>query len=248
MQSIDLILERENKIISNFLNLKSFDLLPLPNWIDDKIVKYWDDLFFNIHYLPKISLDKQLILPLWLDRPNKHFYRKIEEGKLKAESKELPGKWILIDARNKPPKRMPWITCNDVRFLMKLGFNPKNYLKKKSKQQFENEYLGEILKQKGFGSRFCLSINEINELKPFILEILKIDKNKKVRLPYFIEYNYLGNVFYKQWATTKTWEWFEDKFNNSQNLAGGSGSVGCIGWEPPEFWSTILTFRPVIEL
>lgn len=248
MQNIDLVLDRESETIRSFFNLKSFNVAPLPDWIGDEMVKYWDSLLFDIHYLPKISLDKQLISPLWLDRPNKYFYRNIDEGTLRAESKELPGKWILVDARNKPPQKRPWINCNDVRFFQILGFNPKNYLKKKGKQQFESEYLEEILKQKGFGSRFCLSISEINELKPFILEILKLDEHKKIRLPYFIEYNYLGNAFYKQWATTETWEWFEDTFGNEHHVAGGSGSVGCMGWDPPEFWSTILTFRPVIEL
>lgn len=248
MRNIDLVLDRENKTIRDFFNLKSFNVTPLPDWIDGKIIEYWNSILFDIHYLPEISLDKQLILPLWLDRPSKYFYQKIDEGKLKTESKGLPGKWILVDARNKPPKKELWINCNDVRLFQALGLNPKNYLKKKSKQQFENEYLKEVLKQRGFGSRFCLSISEINELKPFILEILKLDEYKKIRLPYFIEYNYLGNTFYKQWATTKIWEWLEDALGNEYHLAGGSGSVGCMGWDPPEFWSTILTFRPVIEL
>lgn len=80
------------------------------------------------------------------------------------------------------------------------------------------------------------------------MEFLKIDSQKVIRLPFFAEYNYFGNAIYKQWQTTETWEWFEDKLNDGQYLAGGSDGVGCIGWEPPEFWSTILTFRPFIEL
>jgi len=80
------------------------------------------------------------------------------------------------------------------------------------------------------------------------IEFLKIDLQKIIRLPFFAEYNYFGNAIYKQWRTTETWEWFEDTLDDGQYLAGGSGNVGCMGWEPPEFWSTILTFRPVIEL
>ena len=143
---------------------------------------------------------------------------------------------------------MPWIRINDVWILEKIGLNPKNYLKKQNKQLHQNEYLTNMLTKKGFGSRFCLTIYEINDLKPFILEFLKIDPQKIIRLPFFIEYNYLGNMIYKQWGTTETWEWFEDKLNDGQYLAGGSSNIGCIGWEPPGFWSTILTFRPVIEL
>ena len=80
-----------------------------------------------------------------------------------------------------------------------------------------------------------------------ILQILKIE-NHKIRLPYFIEYNYLANTFYKQWALTQTWEWLEDIFNKKQHLATGSKSVGIIGWDHKNFYSTILGFRPVIEL
>jgi len=184
---------------------------------------------------------------LWQDKPNKYFYQKIEQGKLNKTAKALPGKWILIDARDKPPKQRFWLRSKELRLLEKLGFKPKNYLKKSKKQLYQQEYLVSVLRQNGFGSRFCLSIYDIEKLKSYILKILEI-KNKKVRLPYFIEYNYLGNAFYKQLAKTQTWEWFEDKFEQKQNLAGGSGSIGCFGWEPPDFWSTILSFRPVIEL
>jgi len=244
MQSI---IHREQEIINRFFQTNRIHVPALPNWIDNKIIKHWQKLIFNLHYLPKISLEQNLNLPLWQDKPNKYFYQKIAQNKLDKRAKELPGKWILIDARDKPPKQRFWLRSKELWLLEKLGFTLKNYLKKSKKQLHQQEYLGSILEQNGFGSRFCLSIYDIEKLKPDILKILEI-KNKKVRLPYFIEYNYLGNAFYKQLAKTQTWEWFEDKFEQKQNLAGGSGSIGCFGWEPPDFWSTILSFRPVIEL
>jgi len=238
---------REQEIINRFFETDRIQVPALPNWIDNKIIKHWQKLIFDLHYLPKVSLEQNLNLPLWHDKPNKYFYQKIEQGQLNQQAKKLPGKWILIDARDKPAKQRPWLRSKELWFLEKLGLKPRNYLRKSSKQLHQQEYLSPVLKQNGFGSRFCLSIYDIEILKPCILKILKI-KNKKVRLPYFIEYNYLGNAFYKQWAKTQTWEWFEDKFEQNQNLAGGSGSVCCIGWEPPDFWSTILSFRPVVEL
>lgn len=244
-----LIFESEKKEITDFLNIKNVDIPPLPDWIDNKLVQYWNENLFHVHYLPKVCFDENLTLSKWQDKPHKIFYKKIYEGKINERAKLLSGTWILIDGRNKPPKKVPWITSGDTRIFKKIGFDPKNYFKKWSKQAHQREYLINILKKKGFGSRFCLSIHDINELKPFILKFLKIDKEKNIiRLPFFMEYNYLGNSFYKQWASTETWEWLEDKFEKEQNLAGGSESVGCLGWEPPEFWSTILTFRPVIEL
>ena len=106
MQNLDAILEKENKAIGDFFNLKTFAAPPLPDWINNELVQYWDSLFFNIHYLPQISLDQKSNLPLWADRPSQHFYQKIEQGRLKAEAKTLPGKWILVDARNKPQKKI----------------------------------------------------------------------------------------------------------------------------------------------
>lgn len=248
MLNKNVILKREQEILENFFDKKFIDIPDLPNWITDELIQYWDENIFHIHYIPKISLDENLGLPLWRDKPSKIFYKKIREGKLKNGAKILSGKWVLIDGRDKPKKKALWIRINDVWLLQKMGFNPKNHLKKWSKQLHQNDYLGKILKEKGFGSRFCLTIHEINDLKPFILNFLKIESQKIIRLPFFIEYNYLGNAIYKQWRTTETWEWFEDKFDDGQYLAGGSYDVSCMGWEPPEFWSTILTFRPVVEL
>ncbi len=242
------LLKNERETLENFFNAKFRNIPSLPNWITDKLLQYWNKNIFHVHYLPKISLNENLDLPLWKNKPSKIFYKKIQKGKLKKEAKILSGKWLLIDGRDKPTKKVPWIRINDVWILQKMSFKPKNYLKKWSKQLHQQEYLINILKEKGFGSRFCLTIYEINDLKLFILKFLKIDPQKIIRLPFFAEYNYFGNAIYRQWQTTETWEWFEDTLDNGQHLAGGSKNVGCMGWEPPEFWSTILTFRPVIEL
>lgn len=243
------IFRKEKETLKRFFDIESKDIPDLPDWINNQLIEYWYKNTFFIHYIPKISLDEIYNLSLWRDKPSKLLYKKIDQGKLKKETKILSGKWILIDGRDKPAKKVLWIGMNDFRFLQKImKLNFKNYFKKWNKQLHENEYLLNILKEKDFGSRFCLNIYEINGLKPFILDFLKISPKKVIRLPFFAEYNYLGNAFYKQWKTTETWEWLEDQLNDGQQLASGSKSVSCIGWDPPEFWSTILTFRPVIEL
>ncbi len=245
------VFKKEQEIVSRNLGSELSKIPDLPDWIKDKDIQYWEKLLFSVHYLPKISLDEGLDIPLWKDkkdRPYKVFYKKIREGKIEKKAKTLTGKWILIDSRDKPSQKVPWMTSDEVWFLKKIGFEPKNYFKKWKRQIHKEEYLKEILKEKGFGSRFCLSINDIDSLKPFISSFLKVDFRKNIRLPFFAEYNYLANAVYSQWQTTKTWEWFQDKFEEKQHLAGGSKSPGCVGWEPRDFWSTILTFRPVVEL
>lgn len=248
MQTTNQIINKEQDIIKKFFNWSSFVIPDLPEWVDDKIIAHWQKLNFDLHYLPKISLERDMNLSLWKDKPDDVFYKNIKQGKIAMDSKDLQGKWTLIDARDKPKKQVRWINSNNVRFLEKIGFNPKEHLKKKNRQLYQNEYLNEILNAQGFVSRFCLSVGDIKKILPFVLDILKINSKQIIRLPRFIEYNYLGNAFYPQWATTKTWEWFEDKFEQNQNLAGGWKSVGSLGWDPPMFWSTILGFRPIIEI
>jgi len=248
MQRKHKIIDKEQDIIKKFFHWSSFEIPNLPKWVDDEIIAHWQKFSFDLHYLPRISLEQNMDLLLWKDKPDEIFYKNIERGKIATDSKNLQGKWVLIDARDKPKKLNRWISFSDVWLLEKMGFNPRKHLKKKNKQLYQNEYLTKILNAQGFASRFCLSINDIKKILPFILDILKINSNQIIRLPRFIEYNYLGNVFYPQWATTKTWEWFEDKFEQKQNLAGGWKSVGSLGWDPPTFWSTILSFRPIIEI
>lgn len=245
------IYEREKKMINSLFSLNFKEAPKMPNWIDENNLFYWQQNLFNVHYMPKISLREVPDVSFWRKKRNRlHrvFYKKIKEGKINENALNLTGKWILIDVRNRPRKKVPWVRSADVRFLDKLGFSSKEYFKKWNKQIHSEEYLKEILTEKGFGSRFCLNVHEINELKPAILEFLKINNKKNIRLPYFIEYNYLANTFYPAWRKTNTWEWLEDKFGKDKQLAGGSKLPGCFGWEPLDFWSTILTFRPVIEL
>jgi len=242
------IIQKEQEIIDKIFPSNDFNVPNLPTWIDEALISYWQQNLFHLHYLPKILIDEKMSLPADYERPGKYFLRQIQKGNIPAASQWLSGKWILVDGRDKPAKKVVWISTHDLKFIEKLGLRPKNYFKQWQRQSHQQEYLTDILQQKGFGSRFCLSINDIEEIKPFIHGFLKLPNNVKVRLPTLLEYNYLGNIFYKQWATTSNWEWFEDKFKNQQHLAGGSDSLGCCGSEPNDFWSTILTFRPLVEL
>ena len=242
------IIQKEREIINKIFPLNNFIIPYLPSWVNDNLLNYWQQNLFHLHYLPDILIDAKINLPSDYERPGKYFLRQIQKGNIPATSQRLPGKWVLIDSRDKPAKKVIWMSTHDLKFIEKLGLRHKNYFKKWQSQPHQQEYLTNILRQKGFGSRFCLSINDIEEVKSFIHAFLKLPNNVKVQLPTLLEYNYLGNIFYKQWSTTSTWEWFEDKFKDQQHLAGGSNSLGCCGSEPDDFWSTILSFRPLIKL
>ena len=242
------VVERELATLKKFFERKLEVPLEVPDWITDHTLQHWRENDFSAHYLPKFTLREHAHLPLWQDQPEKIFYDKIREGILPADAATLPGKWILIDSRDKPAKKVPWIRSDNVWLLEKIGLRPKQFFQTWSRQAHGNDYLRDSLLEKGYGSRFCMNIHEIRELYPFILHRLRVDSNKTIRLPYFAEYNYLGNTVYPQWRTTTTWEWLEDTLEDGRHLASGRGSVGVLGFDPPNFWSTILTFRPVVEL
>ncbi len=242
------IVEKEKKALEDFFK-KSFSSIPqLPEWITKEHLLHWQENLFSVHYLPNISLEENESILKKEGRAGKVFYKKIKEGVLPENAKQIKGRWVLVDKRKKPKERVVWITATEAFPLEKLGLNPKNYLKTWKRQLHEKDYLKEELKKRGFGSRFCLNRNEAEELKPFTLKFLNIPPLQKIRFPYLAEYAYLGSVFYKQWKEESTWEWVEDKLSTGEYLAVGSRSVSLFGWEPPEFWSTVLSFRFLIEL
>jgi hypothetical protein len=237
----------EEKKISDFLEQKVF--LSQPNISNEDLEKF-KKLGFDLHFLPSLEISEEKKFSSWLEPPKSNFYQLIKKGKLSLSSSSLTGRWVLIEGRHKPVRVYPWLAKDDVIvFLMNLfGVNFYNISKKFDKQQYENDFLLEILKKNGFSSRFSLSWRQIDEnIKPAAAEFLQVDK-EKMRLPYFIEWNFLSNLFYPQWGKTSTWEWFQDRFKTGECLAGGAGDLSSIGWDPPDYWSAILGFRFLIEI
>ncbi len=240
------VLKRERIIVERFLGKKDYEISDVPEWISDELLSFWEENLFFLHYIPEMCFTEGLTLPSFYKKPGKLFYRKIKKGELGKNSQKLFSKWILVDVRNRPQKSVFWINSNAGFLFDKIGIDLKKHLKKQSKQIHEKEYFKEVLKEKGFGSRFCLNVKEIRELNAFILKFLHIE-SKKTRLPFYLEYNYLANMIYGDWEESDVWEWLEDKLIDGNHLAVGK-DVSSFGWDPPSFWSTILTFRPVIEI
>jgi hypothetical protein len=222
------------------------ETVPLPAWATADFLVKWASLGFDLCFLPELNLIDYKFPTSWSDRPTKFFYRLIEEDRLPKEAAQLSGKWLLVDNRDKPVKRNFWVSRSETLLFEKIGLRSQNWFKNKKGQEYTNDYLLSILHQAGFATRFCLSFNDIEKLKSLTAEILGVSPYK-IRLPNFVEYNFLGNNFYPEWSKTKTWEWLQDQVDNS-HLASGCGSVGELGLDPSDYWSTILGFRFVIEL
>lgn len=242
-----ILLKTEEKKINEFLGQKVF--LPQPD-ISNETLERFKKLGFELHFLPKFELNEEKKFIGWLKPPKSNFYQLIKKGKLSLSNSNLTGRWILIDGRDKPVRVYPWLAKDDVIvFLMNLfGVNFYTLSKKFDKQQYDHDFLLEILKKSGFNSRFSLSWRQIDEnIKPAAADFLQVAK-EKIRLPYFVEWNFLSNLFFPQWGKTSTWEWFQDRLKTGECLAGGAGDLASIGWDPPDYWSVILGFRFLIEI
>ncbi|MFN3301868.1 MAG: hypothetical protein ACK413_02495 [Patescibacteria group bacterium] len=241
-------LKKEEEILSNFFGKKIN--LPWPKFSSEIFLKF-SQLGFDLHFLPKIELSEEKNFPGWKEKPKKNFFNLIKEGKLPADAASLFGNWIFIDARQKPQKNNWWITKDDILVIILrkiFHFDFKKHYQKNNRQLYENDFLLPILKENGFSSRFSLSWREIEEsIKPEAAKLLKIPL-EKIRLPRFIEWNFLGNAFYPQWGKTSTWEWFDDRLTTGECLSGGYQSLNILGWDSPDYWSSILGFRFLIEI
>lgn len=196
---------------------------------------------FEPHFLPSIDPKTLLVdeefdkkYPLWEIKPSGWHRRQILNPDIKRETAILPGVWILIDKTPKPD-------INGV---------------------YENDPLGKILKNlRGRGviqtdpsipleSRFNLSIEEVAAVGREVAKILRVEK-EHVRLPTALEFNMLGNLYYRQWGQTTASEWLVDKFGEVGNLFGGNkvnsrDGLGEVSFQKTGFRSPITGFRFII--
>ena len=183
--------------------------------------------------------------PGWKKKPvtniNLFAALKDKKNKLAPDTLKLPGTWVLVDSREKPG----WV--ND----------------QTTAQPYEDD--GDIeqaiaeLRTRGLiagdankGARFRISWEELQkpEVKEAIAVILDVPPDS-IRLPRAIEYNFLGNAHYQKWGDSNTYEWFQDSYQGSGHLIGGSSDNGGLSYV---FWGSAggrggnIGFRPLIVI
>lgn len=231
------ILEKtEKETLEEFFGQK-IEVPYLPQVSLEKIEK-WEQFGFDLHYLPKICVMKRnqslwndqgqhsldyKDFPLWKEKPRVITFRAdLNGGYIDNTSMWLPGKWILIDSEPKP-KLESWENV------------------KKGMQMYKNDLFSETLRRlREEGkirdypikeSRFGLNPQEVDlwDLKKVFAETLDVNVTT-VRLPKYIEWNFLGNIHYKYWGDHRTVEWFEDRYHYAswsyQRLFGGDSALG----------------------
>lgn len=183
--------------------------------------------------------------PLWEGRvkPERWFWRKIQNGKLKAESAILEKGVYLIDERARPVYKDGQQRYEDDGFMEDLikGLRRKGRIEKFA---YGPEY-----------SRFGVSPWEIEQviLPEFASAIGKDalgSEGRVVNNPYII-FNVVENMRHPEWGYSKyTGEWFGDEVGSDYRLLGGcsdpSGLTAVGTYYPSNDRSSRVGFRPLI--
>lgn len=183
---------------------------------------------FEPHYIPSIEFKEEN------EDPDFDFDRYFT-----VKQEKIGGYWCIIDTIERPSAGVYSLRSYDND---PLG-NMLTTLRKN----------GDIADFKIKDSRFNTSWGEIyTVILPQIAEELDVPKDH-IRLPYFMEFFYLGHRDYPEWGKAYSNEWTHDLLGENKNHgSAGSASYGGLGNYPdyshfgPDYRSIVTGFRPII--
>lgn len=192
----------------------------------------------GLHFIPKLS---------YKDFPDgacsPFFFKLIARGALKKSSLRLKPGWMLVEKEPKLAKNRIWLHKNVFFDLLdRVGIRARKLCGLDPEMKFPGF--------NKFSKRLGTTRKEIEDkILPSAREELELeDLRLSPRLPYYLEYVYLGKNFYNNWGKTRTWEWLEDKLADGRSLAAGFKKASSLGADPAAYWSTILSYRLIFEI
>jgi hypothetical protein len=233
------ILDIESKYHLAFFG-QEFDLTEFANTLK----KYgqhkfsrWSKLGLEPHYLPKVSMMAGDSYLGWKIKPNQWFYQqqiagnffcKINGQLQKVIMVALGGETVLIDVRKKP-------VYQDGK-QMYAGDNLLGPIIKQLREQEKIENYNPV------DSRFNVSANETDIIKPLLAEKLGLQTNQ-IRSEFAIEGNIIPQLYTdmprKDDGQTNTWVWYEEGFEGSdKRLSGGysdGGGLAHVDWSRADY-------------
>jgi energy-coupling factor transporter ATP-binding protein EcfA2 len=241
------VMERERTRLRDFFGT-DIDVPALPDSITPEQYEKWQEMKFELHYLPPEEMRDNKKYPGWKKKPGKKYTPKKEWGiefldeaatsqnGLTPDNLKLPGAWILVDTREKPAYKdgnQDFPDDGDIASALK-----------------ELREKGIIPNYKKADSRFNISWDELHKPETLakLAEVLGVEPSQ-VRLPRAAEWNFLGNAHYQKWGDTNTWEWFEDSYQGSWRLLGGDsddGGLSGVSWGASGRRHDLSGFRPLI--
>ncbi|HWQ99944.1 MAG TPA: AAA family ATPase [Candidatus Methylomirabilis sp.] len=234
---LEYVREAERTRLKEFFG-KDFDVPPLPEGIDAERIKKWEELKFELRYLPSITLEESDTYPGWEKKPDKgiNLFSILQQIKQLPENRanphlkglspnQLPGSWVLKDTREKP------------------NFDD-------GKQKYKDDGVIEgVLQKLGHGQRSNIDPNAFDDPKLWkaLQKALKCEDipGATVRLPRVIEANVMGQG--PDFDKTTTWEWCEEHYGSGGRLlSGSSGSGGAAYVGARAEAADYVGFRPLV--
>jgi len=226
------IINKEKEVLEKFFG-KKIEVPPLPKEITPERLKKWQEKDLELHFLPAENMTQNREIKGW----KKPDYRHINASKFPPDATELPGCWVLVDARQKPN----WQSGN---------------------QMYDNDFLGLVLQElrnKGLIERYKHSQSRFhippqNLEKPEVIEAIAKAyglKPEQLSLQREIEFNVIGNIHHPEWGTTSSSEWFGDRYDSVHGrLRGGSsdyGGLAYVDWYDLDYRRDIIGFRFLVR-
>ncbi len=185
---------------------------------------------FSPHFLPLKKFDKDSKYPGWKRKPHAWFWEQMREGDIGGDSAFLPGVWVLFDGSRlqKDPLGPMIRALFDRKFIIpdfpgNFNFNPRLH---KSAEELDMKVYPEI--------RNRLKLNSVDVA---------------IRSPRAIEYNFLGNLHYPEFAKSQNSIWLEDEHKSKSRLVTATekrGGLSGIDWRRPNQRYELVGFRPMI--
>ncbi|MFH1704946.1 MAG: hypothetical protein ABH861_03140, partial [Patescibacteria group bacterium] len=248
------IRDREAERNKEFFGDKvKIEIPPLPEGITTEMIKDWERKGFRLEYWPKVDMAEGKDFPGWQHKPGKkympskeygiEFYDELtaiqnlpENNKLKGlKLTELPGCWVLQDARPKPSLASGNQSYeNDALIqdvLKKLA--AEGVLNQEASEGLRNKIHPDIFKKKEFwlAMKAALGVDSV--------------RNAVARLPRLIEQNYRGQG--PDFHGTSTYEWSEEYYRSGRRLgSGGSDYGGASGVDWGGGALVNVGFRPLV--
>ena len=202
----DALVSRNTKLLSKKFGQR-IEVDPLPPEFTEENLAGWEKFNLKPIFLPDEEIGENRKLKGWV-KPERWFYEKIGEGKIRSDSAQLHRGWYLAD------------------FTVGVDYTDGT-------QVFPNDPLAPIIyklreeKKAGkydntpLGSRFSITHDEWREVVcPAIAQELGFRPNQ-IRLERAIEFNAIGNLYDANRGKFNMWEWFDNIFEDFYRLGGG---------------------------
>jgi hypothetical protein len=253
------IIAREREALIGFFAY-DINVPPLPREVTDRRYRHWKEHGFVLHYLPHVTTTSVTKTPKWKKaiarepgfleelfgsrNRGMNLLREREDLHLYSDALTLPGAWVVVDTRQKPPWR------DDCQTFIDDGLIGATLSALRRQEKLPAHAHAQE-------SRFGISWSELHDqdVRQAIAQVLEVDA-AMVRLPHAIEWNLLSNLWYPHWGDTDTDEWYEDEYRNGGRpngrmwkLYGGdsrNGGLTYVDCAPCDEHNDRRCFRPLI--